>query len=54
MFWQWERLGSYLEFLAGLIVILTISHFVLGRFKWCVQLLPTPLGAVLTGRYIAG
>ncbi|BEJ08527.1 hypothetical protein CcaverHIS641_0506210 [Cutaneotrichosporon cavernicola] len=32
-FWQWPRLGSYLEFLAGLIVLLTITHVILGRFK---------------------
>ncbi|BEI92985.1 uncharacterized protein CcaverHIS019_0506130 [Cutaneotrichosporon cavernicola] len=35
-FWQWPRLGSYLEFLAGLIVLLTITHVILGRFKWYI------------------
>jgi hypothetical protein len=38
-FWQWPRLGSYLEFLAGLIVLLTIAHFILGRFKWYIAAL---------------
>lgn len=33
-FWQWAGLGTYLEFLAGLIILLTVSHFILGRFKW--------------------
>lgn len=32
-FWQWEKLGTYLEFLAGLIVILTIAQPLLGRFR---------------------
>ncbi|KAG7571323.1 hypothetical protein FFLO_00675 [Filobasidium floriforme] len=29
-FWQWDRLGSYLEFLAGFIVVMVIIHFALG------------------------
>lgn len=29
-FWQWERLGTYLEFLAGFIVFMVIVHFALG------------------------
>lgn len=33
-FWQWERLGTYLEFLAGLIVVLAILQPLLGRFSW--------------------
>lgn len=39
-FWQWERLGSYLEFLAGLIVVLGILHAIIGRFRWCVHRWP--------------
>jgi hypothetical protein len=33
-FWQWEGLGSYLEFLAGLILVLGILQIVLGRWDW--------------------
>jgi hypothetical protein len=29
-FWQWDRLGSYLEFLAGFIVVMVVIHFALG------------------------
>jgi hypothetical protein len=35
-FWQWEGLGSYLEFLAGLIVVLGILQVILGRWDWYV------------------
>lgn len=35
--WQWEGYGSYLEFLAGLIVILGILQLILGRWMWCVS-----------------
>lgn len=33
-FWQWEGLGSYLEFLAGLILVLGILQVILGRWDW--------------------
>jgi len=33
-FWQWEGFGLYLEFLAGLIMILGILQLVLGRWTW--------------------
>ncbi len=33
-FWQWEGYGSYLEFLAGLIVVLGVLQVILGRFLW--------------------
>jgi len=33
-FWQWEGLGTYLEFLAGLIVVLGILQVILGRWDW--------------------
>lgn len=33
-FWQWDGYGSYLEFLAGLIVILGIPQLILGRWMW--------------------
>lgn len=29
-FWQWDRLGVYLETVAGFIVTMTIAHFALG------------------------
>lgn len=35
-FWQWDNFGSYLEFLAGLIVVLSVLQFALGRFRWYV------------------
>ena len=33
-FWQWEGYGTYLEFLAGLIVLLGIVQIILGRWMW--------------------
>lgn len=36
-FWQWPTLGSYLEFLAALILLLTILQMALGRFSWCAR-----------------
>jgi len=33
-FWQWEGYGSYLEFLAGLIVVLGLLQVILGRWTW--------------------
>lgn len=36
-FWQWPRLGSYIEFLAGLIVVLAILQVALGRFGWYIN-----------------
>ncbi len=35
-FWQWEGYGSYLEFLAGLIVVLGILQVIFGRWMWLV------------------
>lgn len=37
-FWRWTKFGTYIEFLAGLIVVLSILQVVLGRFAWYVQL----------------
>lgn len=33
-FWQWEGMGTYLEFLAGLVVVLGVLQVVLGRWGW--------------------
>ncbi|WOO84975.1 PQ-loop repeat-containing protein 1 [Vanrija pseudolonga] len=42
-FWQWDNFGSYLEFLAGLIVVLSVLQFALGRFRWYPEsTLPVP------------
>ncbi|GMK55816.1 hypothetical protein CspeluHIS016_0208720 [Cutaneotrichosporon spelunceum] len=38
-FWQWPTLGSYLEFLAGLIVFLVVLQLILGRFAWYISAL---------------
>lgn len=38
-FWQWEGLGSYLEFLAGLILVLGILQVILGRWDWYIDAL---------------
>ncbi|KAI5449885.1 hypothetical protein NCC49_003894 [Naganishia albida] len=37
--WRWDRLGSYLEFLAGLIVGLLVLQVVLGRMGWYYETL---------------
>lgn len=33
-FWKWTKFGTYIEFLAGLIVVLSILQIALGRFDW--------------------
>jgi hypothetical protein len=33
-FWQWEGFGSYLEFLAGMIVVLGVLQVIFGRWMW--------------------
>ena len=33
-FWQWEGYGSYLEFLAGMIIVLGMLQLVFGRWMW--------------------
>ena len=33
-FWQWEGYGTYLEFLAGYIIVLGLLQVVLGRWMW--------------------
>lgn len=33
-FWQWEGYGSYLEFLAGFIVVLGVLQVIFGRWMW--------------------
>lgn len=33
-FWRWNRFGTYIEFLAGLIVVLSLLQVALGRFTW--------------------
>ncbi|WWD21307.1 hypothetical protein CI109_105791 [Kwoniella shandongensis] len=38
-FWQWEGYGSYLEFLAGLIVVLGVLQIILGRWMWYIDAL---------------
>ncbi|WVQ85022.1 hypothetical protein IAT38_007186 [Cryptococcus sp. DSM 104549] len=38
-FWQWEGYGSYLEFLAGLIVVLGVMQVILGRWMWYIDAL---------------
>ncbi|KAL1407633.1 hypothetical protein Q8F55_007066 [Vanrija albida] len=38
-FWQWESFGSYIEFVAGLIVVLSVLQFALGRFRWYIDTL---------------
>ena len=32
-FWAWEEFGTYLEFLAGLILVLGILQVILGRWQ---------------------
>lgn len=36
-FWQWPNLGQYLEFLAGLIVVLGVSQVIFGRWMWYID-----------------
>jgi hypothetical protein len=36
-FWQWEGYGSYLEFLAGLIVVMGFLQIIFGRWMWYVM-----------------
>jgi hypothetical protein len=36
-FWQWRGLGSYLESLAALIVVLSVLQVILGRFMWYID-----------------
>ncbi|CAE6478060.1 unnamed protein product [Rhizoctonia solani] len=38
-FWQWPSYGTYIEFLAGLIVVLTIVELIFGRMSWFVNAL---------------
>ncbi|WVW79363.1 hypothetical protein I302_101331 [Kwoniella bestiolae CBS 10118] len=38
-FWQWEGYGSYLEFLAGLILVLGVLQIILGRWMWYIDAL---------------
>ncbi|ELU43584.1 PQ-loop domain-containing protein [Rhizoctonia solani AG-1 IA] len=38
-FWQWPSYGTYIEFLAGLIVVLTIVELIFGRMSWFVDAL---------------
>lgn len=33
-FWKWTKYGTYIEFLAALIVVLSILQVALGRFDW--------------------
>lgn len=37
-FWQWEGYGTYLEFLAALIVVLGLLQMVFGRWMWLVPI----------------
>jgi hypothetical protein len=36
-FWQWEGYGTYLEFLAGYIVVLGVLQVIFGRWSWYVR-----------------
>jgi len=36
-FWKWDRLGTYLEFLAGFIVVMMVIHFALGWSQTVVE-----------------
>ncbi|WVQ63896.1 uncharacterized protein L199_002052 [Kwoniella botswanensis] len=38
-FWQWEGYGSYLEFLAALILALGVLQVILGRWMWYIDAL---------------
>ncbi|WWC91207.1 uncharacterized protein L201_006149 [Kwoniella dendrophila CBS 6074] len=38
-FWQWEGYGSYLEFLAALILTLGVLQIILGRWMWYIDAL---------------
>ncbi|CAD6573398.1 MAG: hypothetical protein TREMPRED_000817 [Tremellales sp. Tagirdzhanova-0007] len=38
-FWQWEGYGAYLEFLAGLIVVLGVLQVILSRWTWYIDTL---------------
>ncbi|KAL7421231.1 hypothetical protein Q5752_004116 [Cryptotrichosporon argae] len=37
--WEWDGLGAYLEFLAGLIVVLGVLQVILGRWAWYINAL---------------
>lgn len=36
-FWQWEGLGEYIEFLAGLILVLGVLQLIFGRWMWYID-----------------
>ncbi|KAK1922591.1 PQ loop repeat-domain-containing protein [Papiliotrema laurentii] len=38
-FWQWEGYGTYLEFLAGYIVVLGVLQVIFGRWSWYIDAL---------------
>ncbi|WWC64022.1 uncharacterized protein I303_106628 [Kwoniella dejecticola CBS 10117] len=38
-FWQWDGYGNYLEFLAGLILLLGVLQIILGRWMWYIDAL---------------
>lgn len=33
-FWRWRSLGSYLEFLAAMILVLLVLQLIVGRWAW--------------------
>lgn len=36
-FWQWANIGTYVEFLAGLILVFGLLQIVFGRWVWYVD-----------------
>lgn len=36
-FWQWESIGTYAEFLAGLIVLLGVLQLIFGKWGWYID-----------------
>nr|ODN89804.1 hypothetical protein L204_06075 [Cryptococcus depauperatus CBS 7855] len=38
-FWMWEGYGAYLEFLAGMIIVLGVAQISFGRWSWYVDAL---------------
>jgi len=38
-FWAWTDLGTYLDFLAGMIVVMGLTQLIMGRFSWYIEAL---------------
>lgn len=53
-FWQWEGYGTYLEFLAGLILVLGFLQMIFGRWMWYIDVLGFAALILGTSRPSAG